>query len=205
MIIQGIPSDHKKSNYKQMKSVGKYFLAIVPPKEIFDRAESIKEEIREKFGVKYALKSPAHITLKMPFNYNEAKEESLISKVGEFLKDQASFQVRITGVGTFGNRVIYLDIDKSQELETLQNSLKSFCKKELNLADELSDRNYHPHMTIAFKDLKVSQFPEVLKVIKSLGFRDQFQVSQIALLKRIDGRWILNREIGFGGGQLEQS
>ena len=182
-----------------MKSIEKYFLAIVPSKEIFDRAESIKEEIREKFGVKYALKSPAHITLKMPFNYNEAKEEILIGKIGELLKHQASFQVKITGVGTFGNRVIFLDIEKSKELEILQSSLKSFCKKELNLVDELSDRNYHPHMTLAFKDLKPGSFAEVLDLVRRRGFQTEFCAVSLVLLKRVEGRWILRSSIPFGG------
>lgn len=181
-----------------MKSIQKYFLAIVPPTEILERAESIKVEIREKFGVKYALKSPAHITLKMPFNYNEAKEEILIGKIGELLKQQAPFSVRIFGVGTFGNRVIFMDIDKSKELETIQNALKAFCKKELNLVDELSDRNYHPHMTLAFKDLKPNSFPDVLELVRKRSFKTEFSAAELVLLKRIEGRWVLYRSIPFG-------
>jgi 2'-5' RNA ligase len=188
-----------------MKSMEKYFLAIVPPKEILERAESIKEEIREKFGVKYALKSPAHITLKMPFTYNEAKEEILIGKIGEFLKQQVSFSVKVIGVGTFGNRVIFLDIEKSKELENLQTSLKLYCKKELNLVDELSDRNYHPHMTLAFKDLKPGRFPEVLELVRHRAFQAEFCVADLALLKRIEGRWILHRSIPFGEAFSEKN
>lgn len=188
-----------------MKSIQKYFLAIVPPKEILEQAESIKSEIREKFGVKYALKSPAHITLKMPFNYNEAKEEILIEKIGEFLKHQSPFQIRIIGVGTFGNRVIFLDIDKSQELEILQNSLKAFCKKKLNLVDELSDRNYHPHMTLSFKDLKPSNFLDVLELVKKRGFQTEFSTAEIILLKRIEGRWIIYRSILFRADFLNKN
>ncbi len=187
-----------------MKSIEKYFLAIVPSKEILERAESIKEEIREKFGVKYALKSPAHITVKMPFSYNEAKEEILVAKIQEFLKLQGSFLVRIIGVGTFGNRVIYLDIEKSQELATLQASLKLFCKKELNLVDELSDRNYQPHMTLAFKDLKPTRFEEVLGWIERNAFLAEFCAAELVLLKRKEGRWVLHRSIPFRGNFSDQ-
>ena len=182
-----------------MKSMEKYFLALLPPEEILQRAHGIKEEIREKFGIKYALKSPPHITLKMPFSYNEAKEDYLTARIGEFLKNQLPFQTKITGVGTFGNRVIFLDIEKSEELEKLQSSLKAFCKKELNLVDELSDRNYHPHMTIAFKDLKPGSFSEVLNLVRQRGFQTEFCAVELALLKRIEGRWILYRSIPFEG------
>lgn len=180
-----------------MKSMEKYFLALVPPTEILQKAHAIKEEIRDKFGIKYALKSPPHITLKMPFTYNEAKEDFLRGRLEEFLKAQKPLQVKIIGVGTFGNRVIFLDIEKSDELQNLQASLKSFCKKELNLVDELSDRNYHPHMTIAFKDLKPGSFLEVLDLVKKRGFQTEFCADEIVLLKRIEGRWISHKTVPF--------
>lgn len=182
-----------------MKILQKYFLALVPPPEILQKAHEIKEQLRNQFGIKYALKSPPHITLKMPFNYNEAKEELLISKLGQHLKDQEIFSVKIVGVGTFGNRVVFLSIEKSADLELLQTKLKLYCKQELHLVDELSDRNFHPHMTVAFKDLKPAQFPEVLAKVRQLSFITEFSAENLILLKSVEGRWINHRVIPFGG------
>jgi 2'-5' RNA ligase len=70
-----------------MASLQKYFLALVPEGNLQEKATSLKEMLKEQFNIKYALKSPAHITLKMPFSYNEAKEEYLIERLKEFLKD----------------------------------------------------------------------------------------------------------------------
>ncbi len=182
-----------------MKVIQKYFLALVPPPEILERAHEVKLLIREHFGIKYALKSPPHVTLKMPFSYNEAKEEFLENKLRDFLQVQKPFQVKIDGVGTFGNRVIYLGIEQSPELLLLQSNLKSFCKKELNLIDELSDRNYHPHLTVAFKDLKPSHFLEVLSLVKNHSFDAQFEAIELSILKRKEGKWSLNRKLPFEG------
>lgn len=182
-----------------MKILQKYFLALVPPQEILEKATDIKEQIRDQFGIKYALKSPPHITLKMPFNYNEEKEDILISKLGEHLKEQEPFQVKISGVGTFGNRVIFLAIERCANLAQLQHGLKLFCKQNLHLVDELSDRNFHPHMTVAFKDLKPGQFTEVLAMVKQLSFTAEFSAENLVLLKRIEGRWILHKKVLFGG------
>jgi 2'-5' RNA ligase len=187
-----------------MKNLEKYFLAIVPPVEILGQVTAIKEDLQQKFGIKYALKSPPHVTLKMPFSYNETKEELLAGRIGDFLQMQASFPLGIIGVGTFGNRVIFLDIVQSEELKILQSALKSFCKKDLNLIEELSDRNYHPHMTVAFKDLKSALFREVLEVVKSHSFSARFQVTQLSLLKRSEGRWRVHRQIGFGGIEADK-
>ena len=181
-----------------MKILQKYFLALVPPREILEKAHTIKEQLRDQFGIKYALKSPPHITLKMPFSYNEAKENLLVAKLQEYLKAQETFAVKIDGVGTFGNRVIYLAIEDSEMLRSLQRGLTKFCKETLHLTEELSDRNYHPHLTVAFKDLKAGHFPEVLSKVKENSIQAEYTAGGIILLKRIDGMWNLQREVPFG-------
>lgn len=182
-----------------MKVIQKYFLALVPPAEIFDKAQEIRIRIRDEFGIKYALKSPPHITLKMPFSYNEAKEELLVKKLSEHLNTQKPFCIKMTGVGVFGKRVIFLSVEKSEQLLQLQQQLKVFCKRALNLTDELSDRNFHPHLTLAFKDLKAVHFSAVLSRIKEQAFEAEYSAADIILLKRIDGQWIQHRGIPFGG------
>ncbi|WP_160111260.1 RNA 2',3'-cyclic phosphodiesterase [Algoriphagus boritolerans] len=177
----------------------KYFLALLPPPEILEMAQDIKMLIRDQFGIKYALKSPPHITLKMPFSYNEAKESILEEKLARFLEAQKPFEVKIAGVGTFGNRVIFLGIEKSTELMAMQSSVKTFCKRELNLVDELSDRNYHPHLTVSFKDLKPGNFFEVLELVRQQSFRAYFNAGEITILKRLNQKWIPYRNLPFGG------
>jgi 2'-5' RNA ligase len=182
-----------------MKSIQKYFLAIVPPEPAFSKYEEIKKEIKSQFAVKYGLKSPPHITLKMPFSFNEAKEEYLFSRLGSFLEERKNFSVRISGIGSFGRRVIFQRIIPNENLSDLQSSLKNFCKRELHLADELSDRNYHPHLTLAFKDLKASKFEEVINLCNELQFEADFVVDRLYLLKRSQGQWLIKQAIHFGG------
>lgn len=181
-----------------MKVMQKYFLAIVPDGPIQDKCTEIKNEIRDKFNVKYALKSPAHVTLKMPFSYNEAKEEKLIQLLRNFLIPVESFPISVGGADTFGKRVIFLKVKADDRLTKLQSGLKEFCKRELKLIDELSDRNFHPHMTIAFKDLREIHFDTILNLVKKQPIKEDFQVERITLLKRIDGRWISLAELRFG-------
>jgi 2'-5' RNA ligase len=60
-------------------------------------------------------------------------------------------------------------------------------------------------MTVAFKDLKPAQFREVLEVIKSRSFSAQFEVNQLSLLKRTEGRWKVHRPFGFGAREVEKT
>jgi 2'-5' RNA ligase len=164
-----------------MKVIQKYFLAIVPTGEIQESATSLKLLLKEQMNIKYALKSPAHITLKMPFSYNKAKEDYLIEKLRTFLSGKENFKIQVKGTGTFGKRVIFWKIEADSKLYELQETLKLFCKRELNLVDELSDRNFHPHMTIAFKDVKERDFDQVKAIVTDRSIDLPFQVFSVEL------------------------
>lgn len=181
-----------------MKVIQKYFLAILPPETFRREVEMLKKEIREKYGIKYALKSPVHITVKMPFSYNEAKESKLFGQLNEFCSTQEAFELHVRGVDTFGKRVIFLDVEKQNKLTDFQEQLSKFCKREMNMISELSDRNFHPHMTVAFKDLKPQYFEEVLKLTKSKKLTCKFDVNQLCLLKRISGKWEIDKWFDLG-------
>jgi len=173
-----------------MKRMQKYFLAIIPSVHVQEHCLDLKNEIKEKYQVKYALKSPAHVTLKMPFSYNEAKEKDLISKLSIFLSTAQPFSVNVGGVGVFGRRVIYLKIQKTEPLVKLQQELKVFCRRELNLVEELSDRNFEPHMTVAYKDLKEQYIEPILELVKKGGLDEMCLVDRVHLLKRVEGTWV---------------
>lgn len=186
------------------KILQKYFIAIVPEGGIQEKATALKLQLKEKFNLKYALRSPAHVTLKMPFLWNEAKEDRLRSELGLFFQRQLPFHLRIKGIGKFSERVIYIKISESEELRRLQNELVMMCKTQLNLTQELSDYAYHPHMTVAFKDVKKGRFEEYLEFVKSNSFSGQMTVDQIALLKRENGRWAVLQSFPLlKGGSFE--
>lgn len=180
-----------------MKAMEKYFLAIIPNQQLLEKIEQLKLDIHSEFGAKYALKSPPHITLKMPFSYNSAKEDLLFDKLQEFFTGSPAFELAVKGADSFGRRVIYLQIHAPQALYELQKSLKDFCKKELNLVDELSDRNYHPHLTVAFKDIKKDKFDSILTYVEKRSIEGEFLVEQVQLLRRENRQWLNHRILRF--------
>lgn len=181
------------------KIFGKYFIAVVPLGDVQNDATRVKEELKEVFGLKYALKSPAHVTLKMPFSWNEAKEEDLIEMVGGFLNQKIGFSLGFDGFGRFGKRVIFIKSKPNNLLNVLQSELADYCKRELNLVKELSDFNYTPHMTVAFKDIKEKQFDEYWQFIKSKKFKGRFDVKSLSILKRVEGKWVVLSDIPLEG------
>lgn len=183
------------------KKLEKYFIALVPEGKLQEKATEIKLDLREKFNIKYALKSPAHITVKMPFLWNEHKEEKLIRELSSFASSRDCFELRLRGFWKFGNRVIFIDVVPNPLLQSLQSELAAYCKTRLNLVQELSDRNYTPHMTVAFKDIKAQNFDTYWKYVKRLSFDERFPVNNLALLKKISGKWEVLAKVSLGKDQ----
>ena len=171
------------------KTIGKYYLAVVPEDVVQKEATDIKLAFKENFNVKYALKSPAHVTVKMPFNYNEAKEGELIGKLGVFFQEYGPFPLSFKNIDRFGRRVIFIQVKASKPLNQLQLDLGKFAKTKLNQVIELSDKNFHPHMTVAYRDIKAAKFEEYWSFAKNLKFEHTIEVNAIALLKRLEGQW----------------
>ena len=75
-----------------MKGMGKYFVGLLPPPAVESQFNTLKQGIATQFQVKYALQAPAHLTLKMPFRYKEAKERELGIRLRTLLEKQGLFQ-----------------------------------------------------------------------------------------------------------------
>lgn len=175
------------------KAVKKYFIAIVIPEPLMERIEDIKRSLFENYGLKGALRSPSHITLHRPFEWIEEKEAHLIEKLAEFKFDKA-FEIALNGYGFFEPRVIYIKLLQEALLFDLHDHLKKHARMELKLLNEVNDlRGFHPHITVAFRDLKKPLFYELQTFFKDENFEGKFFNEGFSLLK-FEGRW---EEINF--------
>ena len=175
----------------------KYFIAIVPPEPVFSEIEKVKREISQKYNNKSSLRSPAHITLHMPFEMKEEKEGSLIEKISSF-KFSSPFSVQLKDYSCFEPKVIFIDVIKNVTLNTLQKELVFHVKSNLNIFNQYEDkRAYHPHVTIAFRDLKKSDFYLANEEYKTKSFTAEFKVNSFFLLKHTGKIWLPLKEFSF--------
>ncbi|PBQ32064.1 2'-5' RNA ligase [Sphingobacteriaceae bacterium] len=166
----------------------KYFLAIVIPEPLFSEIEAIKQNLFEEHHLKGALRSPAHITLHRPFEWKEERESELIQKVSDF-KFSVPFPLQIKNFAFFEPRVIYADVLKNELLYQLHAELTLYAKKELKLFNESEDmRGFHPHITVAFRDLKKPKFYELQKTFESKKLEGTLEYTGFSLLK-LEKRW----------------
>ena len=171
-----------------MKQHNKYFIAIIPPPTVFEKIEEIKQELYSAHKLKGALRSPSHITLHRPFEWKAEKEDLLVSTLNDF-PFKKNFRIELKGFDCFQPRVIFVNVLKNEELNNLHYQLTGYAKRQLGLFNESDDlRGFHPHVTVAFRDLKKQLFYKLWEQYQQKGFQESFNYLGFSLL-RMENKW----------------
>lgn len=150
--------------------------------------EAMKQKLFTHFGLKGALRSPAHITLHRPFEWKEAKEQVLIDTLQKF-EFGKTINLELKNFNCFHPRVIYVDVLKNELLFDLHKRLKYYAQEKLKLLNEVEDmRGFHPHATIAFRDLRKNKFEAVWNEFKERSYNAEFKAEGFSLL-RLETKW----------------
>lgn len=169
-----------------------YFLAIVTPQSIRDRITELKLEVAEKFNSKHALNAPPHITLHMPFKWKEQKLDRLKEVIQKINNELIPFAVSLNNFDFFEPRVVFVNVLENESLNQIQKQVVDSCRKELKLDNaNYKDRPFHPHITIAFRDLKKPMFYKAKEYFEKVTFSAEFKVGQVSLLKYDGDKWNL--------------
>ena len=177
---------------------GLFFIALIPPSPLREELIALKEHFRENYNSKASLNSPPHITLHMPFRLKAKKEELLLSTLKTLAKKQASFEVALKNYEAFPPRVIFVDVEENTALNQLQAELHKTCRHKLNLHNaNYKDRGFHPHITLAFRDLRKAMFTKAWEEFSNKQIDEQFKAEAICLLKHSGERWEEYRYFGL--------
>lgn len=167
----------------------KYFIAIIPPEPLFSEIEALKFDVSQNYNTRGSLRSPAHITLHMPFEWKAEKEDELISRLEAF-RFEKNFAVELKNFSCFAPRVLFIDVVSNKTLDELQKQLVQHMKQRLNIFNEAeSQRPYHSHMTIAFRDLRKPEFHKAWEEYRNKTFSAVFPVNAFTLLKHDGKKW----------------
>lgn len=158
---------------------------------------NFKHEFKSKYASVHALKSPAHITLYMPFRKPAAEESSIVRVLTHFAQQQSSFTITLNNFGTFSYKVIYIAVVTNPLLRTLQAHLLNTLSQELSL---LSPHNnaFTPHITIATRDLRREMGRRAWEEFSTRRYSSEFTAHTISLLKHTGTHWEVHADIAFG-------
>ncbi|MGF1675412.1 MAG: 2'-5' RNA ligase family protein [Rivularia sp. (in: cyanobacteria)] len=175
-----------------------YFIALLPPQSIQDYVNEVKQYFADNYDSKHAQKSPPHITLQPPFEWDGDKLTDLEECLQQFVTGRESISVTLNGYNAFAPRVIYIDVVQTPELMDLQADLIADVEKYLGIVDKLGkSRGFTPHMTVAFKDLKVNNFRKAWMDFKNRELHFEFTARNLTLLKHENQRWNVIKEFDF--------
>lgn len=174
-----------------------YYIAIIPPEGLAAEIREFKEEIRRDFASKHALRSPAHITLQMPFHYEEGEEQHLLSSLHGFAATLEGFECRLKNFGNFDNRVIFVDVESHPLLSSTREQLQEVLRTQFGFSEKKLPRRFHPHITIANRDLRPELFPACRDAFTGRSFEKTFPVQSFWLLKHRGDHWEPYREFPF--------
>lgn len=174
-----------------------YFLAILPPSEIRNEIRSFKETIEKKHGVKHALKLPAHITLQIPFRISKEQEVQLVRELTSFSYKIDPFKVELDGFGHFSKNVIFVKICKHEAFIKLHSELQEMITSFIDLKSHEISSKIHPHLTIAVRDLKRSNFLPIWKDFENREYKNSFMAKTLVLLKHNGKTWDIREEFKF--------
>lgn len=166
-----------------------YFVAIVIPEPIASEVRVLQEYIAAHFESKAALRSPPHITLVPPFSAEESQIDHLSKTIRSLAGTMRSdVQIDLDGFGKFGKRVVFVHIKPNSALTDIA-ALTSEALRDNGFAIKEEHREYHPHVTVAFKDLKPVMFDQVWSYLSAMEMKHTFAAHSLALLSLQEGSW----------------
>ena len=181
-----------------MKLKSRYFLAIIPPSPVNEQLMEVKQYFMEHYHCKAPLRSPAHITLQMPFWWSPQKEDQLMNSLSAFARTQNAFDLQLCDYSCFEPRVIYVQVMESPPLRSMHKVLVKYLKQQLGIFNaDYKGHGFNPHITVAFRDLKKPLFYQAWEEFREKSFQASFTVNRFWLLLHDGKKWHPHREFLF--------
>lgn len=169
-----------------------YFIAIIPKSELREKITLIKQDFANRFNSKHALKVYPHITLKAPFKLSPSVHDELLKWVSDLHILQKQFTVELKDFGAFNNKrnpVVFVQPVVTKELQSLQQQLISSFSSAFPACIDRVDREFSPHMTVAYRDLSPEMFKQAWKEYQHKQFDASFEVDAVYLLQHDSKKW----------------
>lgn len=93
-----------------------------------------------------------HITLAGPLYTDD--EKKLVKEIKNIASKYKLVGFKLDGFGRFGKNVIYTKIMPSEEMQKIRSEIVKKLEKFCDMQDHDYEVDYHPHATLAFKDIE---------------------------------------------------
>lgn len=175
----------------------RFFIALIPPLEVQTRITEIKQEFQERYGSAAALRSPPHITLYPPFEWARTALPLLAHTLSQIASNRAAFPLPLRGFGAFPSRVIYIQVQPTPDLTVLHSSLAEGMLRSHKLIYPARHPTFHPHLTVAFHDLRPAAFHQAWPEFQRRSFEALPTIEALTLLHHDGHVWQIEQQYPF--------
>lgn len=166
-----------------------YYLAIVLPPELDKKVLEWKNYMLDKYGCVVALKSPAHITLVPPFWMEPGKEASLVADMDLLAAGIEPFTLATDHFSSFPPRTLFIAVKPNSRLAEVKIKTDDFFRERNAYPMKFETRPYHPHITIANRDLHKKDFYEAWNYLEGKQWEEEWRAEGISLLRHNKKNW----------------
>ena len=166
-----------------------YFIAIVLPQHLNEKVLQYKQMMLDKYNCKVGLKSPAHITLVPPFWVEEDKEQPLINEIDALSSRLSSFLISTDDFSAFKPRTIFVAVAPNEHLEKVKSATDEVFRDNSQYNIKTDTRPFHPHITIATRDLFKKSFYEIWPWFAEKKFMEEWTADGISILRHNKKNW----------------
>jgi 2'-5' RNA ligase len=165
-----------------------YFIAIVLPASLNEKILRLKNFMYAQYKCEVGLKSPAHITLIPPFWMKQGKEALLLKDADTIAGNCVPFIARTKNFSAFKPRTIFIDVEKNENLFTVKETAEHFFKSS-EYKIKIDTRPFHPHITIATRDLFKKDFFDAWPKFENEKFEEEWEVKSLSVLRHNKKNW----------------
>lgn len=167
-----------------------YLTAILPPADLSEEIDEIRKELSVKYQVFAALKPPVHITLYRPLDVESKLENYLINLLKPIGNLHKPFVQELENFDSFNNKTLFVHCLKQPLLNNLQKDISTVIyKNQIDVPEVKSNSSFHPHITIAYRDVKPEVFIPLWDEFKNRKLKRRFTVDRFTLLKHDGKKW----------------
>ena len=175
-----------------------YFIALIPPPKICAEVSAFKEYIAKRHNSKKALRVIPHITLKAPFTLSSLRDNEVRRWFASTTPNLPPFIVQLDGFGAFdnpANPVLFVKPTINEGMKILQrNIITGFTEKFPEIPVHFHEHEFHPHMTVAYRDLTYDAFKKAWPEFQHKEFTASWECNSFCLLKHDGNMWQVMEE-----------
>ncbi len=166
-----------------------YYIAAICPDTVNSQVQVFKKYMQDKYGSRAAQKSPAHLTIVPPFKAEEDIEKPLLDFVATYNFGMVPFDIRLNGFNHFGNKVVFVDVMPNESLNAMEKDINMQFGVEFPAIIFRTKPDFHPHVTIATRDIPEERFDEVWAYFQQQQIDALYTCKELSVMKLDRGVW----------------